>query len=236
MKRRSSIVLQAVALSIFFSGPCFAQSSMFYGIEKLMLKDDYQLAAQACERILSSNYRSTTKVKAHYLLGLCLLKQSKFESAREQFDTVLRGFSTSPYGDDASLSIAHSYFLDGNCSQAATNYNQFLIDYPRSELTSVARAYLDRCVKGEPALDTTAPGPVDDSGQDYTVQVGCFSNRTNALRLRDKVLSAGFEGYIQELPSDNLYHVRVGHFSNRLDAEFLEQKLKTKGYSTKVCP
>ena len=60
----------------------------------------------------------------------------------------------------------------------------------------------------------------------WVVQLGNFGNRANAARLRDKVIKAGFAGYM--VPNGDLFKVLVGPELTRPKAETLQEKLKSK--------
>ncbi|MDA9044256.1 SPOR domain-containing protein, partial [bacterium] len=60
----------------------------------------------------------------------------------------------------------------------------------------------------------------------WVVQLGNFGNRANAARLRDKVIKAGFAGYM--VPNGDLFKVLVGPELTRIKAEVLQEKLKSK--------
>lgn len=58
----------------------------------------------------------------------------------------------------------------------------------------------------------------------WVVQLGNFGNRSNAIRLKEKVVKAGFTAYM--VPKDGFFRVLVGPELNRSKAEALQQKLK----------
>ena len=60
----------------------------------------------------------------------------------------------------------------------------------------------------------------------WVVQLGNFGNRSNAIRLRDKVIKAGFAAYM--VPNEALFKVLVGPELNRSKAEVLQKQLKNK--------
>lgn len=222
------IISLFIAVFLIFSssaGYVYAQREAIKKVEALILQDKYTQAARECKRILAHHRQKTVKSKAHYLLGICLLKEGKFDQARKNFNIILRRFSHSKFCDDASLGIADSYLLQGDYKQASIRYGQFLQDFPRSELSSIARRHLEQCKQGKHYVSSY-----------FSVQAGCFAKKKNAEKLRDELINSGYQSYILELPGDDLYRVRVGKFSNRLQAEFLEQRLKAEDFSTKVCP
>jgi len=59
----------------------------------------------------------------------------------------------------------------------------------------------------------------------WVVNLGNFGNRSNAIRLKEKVVKAGFTAYM--VPKDDLFKVFVGPELNRSNAKALQQKLKS---------
>lgn len=62
----------------------------------------------------------------------------------------------------------------------------------------------------------------------YRVQTGAFSNISNADKLKSKLKSSGFEGYVTKVGA--LYKVQVGAYSSKSNAESMRSKLKAKGF------
>jgi DedD protein len=60
----------------------------------------------------------------------------------------------------------------------------------------------------------------------WVVQLGTFGNQSNAIRLKGKLIKAGFAAYI--VPNDSLFKVLVGPELSRIKAETLQQQLKIK--------
>ncbi|MBL7085351.1 MAG: radical SAM protein, partial [Candidatus Omnitrophica bacterium] len=223
-KKISAVIIMLLAFS-FSAGQVFAQSASLKNAETLILKDAYQEAIKECKKILAHHHQATVRSKTYYLLGISLLKEAEYSQAREKFQAILKQFSRSEFCDDARLGTADSYFLAGDFKQAGKEYERLLQDFPRSELREIAREQQKLCKEGKGA-----------SNSYFSVQAGCFTNKTNAEKLRDELIDSGYRAYLLKLPGDNFSRVRIGKFSNRLQAEFLEQQLKSDGYSTKVCP
>ncbi len=73
--------------------------------------------------------------------------------------------------------------------------------------------------------DSEAPSDVY-----YRVQAGAFASRSNADRLRDRLINDGFPAFT--ILRDGLYKVQVGAYRNLENAIRMEQVLRGKGYST----
>ena len=71
----------------------------------------------------------------------------------------------------------------------------------------------------------------------YTVQVGSFSSKVNAMGLKDE-LSSSITRDVRiesiEIKGDMYYRVRVGMYSSKSKAESMKKKLRDSGYSGKV--
>jgi len=59
----------------------------------------------------------------------------------------------------------------------------------------------------------------------WAVQLGSFGSKSNATRLKDKVIKAGFAAYM--VPNGALFKVLVGPELNRSKAEVLKKQLKS---------
>ena len=71
----------------------------------------------------------------------------------------------------------------------------------------------------------------------YTVQVGSFSSKVNAMGLKDE-LSSSITRDVRiesiDIKGDMYYRVRVGMYSSKSKAESMKKKLRDYGYSGKV--
>ena len=71
----------------------------------------------------------------------------------------------------------------------------------------------------------------------YTVQVGSFSSKVNALSLKDE-LGSNITRDVRiepiEIKGDTYYRVRVGMYSSKSKAESMKRSLRSRGYSGKV--
>ncbi len=68
------------------------------------------------------------------------------------------------------------------------------------------------------------------SSKAWVVQVGSFSKRDNAMRLRDQLRTKGYNTFVEQISSANktFYRVRVGPVVSRNNAEALQKELQTK--------
>jgi rare lipoprotein A len=102
------------------------------------------------------------------------------------------------------------------------------------DLARAAAVALDMIGTGTaPVRIELLSGPAPATG-DFTVQVGAFTDRANAERLRDRLLARYQPISIQDddTPDGHFYRVRVGRFPNPDAAQQLADQLKSsEGFS-----
>ena len=105
------------------------------------------------------------------------------------------------------------------------------------DLARAAAVALDMIGTGTaPVRIELLSGPVPVAG-DFTVQVGAFADRSNAEKLRDRLLPRYQPVFIQndDVPSGHFYRVLVGRVSNADAAQQLASQLKdSDGFKTFV--
>lgn len=64
----------------------------------------------------------------------------------------------------------------------------------------------------------------------WAVQIGAYSSHTDALKLRDRLRAAGFDGFVDDVMSDGkkLWRVRVGPQTQRDEAVHVGMQVKKK--------
>ena len=85
----------------------------------------------------------------------------------------------------------------------------------------------DKPVEKSPATPMTS----------YVVQVGSFSDRNNALALRDKLRKAGFPAFAEDVAAQGktMVRIKVGPVLKRTEAEQIQKKLdKNLGIKGKI--
>ena len=70
----------------------------------------------------------------------------------------------------------------------------------------------------------------------FTVQVGSFNKKANALKLCDELVRKGYDASIVRSQDEESNKVRVGKLNTREEAEKLAKKLRAEGLPTKVLP
>lgn len=244
--------------ALSFALPCYALN-----LEKAkiyFLSGDYSSCIKEGERILAGSSYSPDIDELYYILGLSYLKDENFLRASDIFEIILKEFKNSPFRDEAQLGLGDTYFLKGDFVKAGDCYRELMNNNPSTKLKAQAyyrlsqvgykqgdsgqgKEYLDKLKQDFPfspelKLSQDLSLPSDPSGLYYTVQVGAFSNPTNARNLTQRLIQNGYPAYIEELASGGniSYRVRVGKLQLRQEVLALEKKLASEGYPTKVYP
>lgn len=86
--------------------------------------------------------------------------------------------------------------------------------------------------RDEPPVQGVSPDrtamDADNVPYAWTLQIGAFSQRANAHRLRDTLRNDGYKAYVQEFPEEGITRVYVGPQLRRSDAEAQQTKLKQR--------
>jgi len=248
------IILSIVLVMLTSNGYCL-------NIDKIkiyFLNGDYKSTISEGEKVLTKySAHSPNLDELYYILGLSYLKDGNYLRASDIFEIILKEFKDSLFKDEAKLSLGDTYFLKGDFDLAQGYYGELINSNPRTELkaslyyrlsqtgfkigdTQAAKEYLDK-------LRTEFPSSLEIKlNKDlyaltdiyYTVQVGSFANFTNARNLCDKLISKGYDAYLQEVDTNSTktYRVRAGRLKLRPEATQLENKLSSEGYPTKIIP
>ncbi|UCH12731.1 MAG: SPOR domain-containing protein [Candidatus Omnitrophota bacterium] len=212
------------------------------------LKCDYKKAI--------SEANKAEEARAHYIMGLSYIKLGKPSHAREHFRFILDMYPLIDVKEEIILSIADSYFLEGDFQKAATEYTNFLKNFQSSGLRSLAYLRLgqsQRRLGHWSAAKVSLSKVVEDFPYSferkeaqkellkefyYYVQAGSFSRKTNAAKLQKTLVKKGFDSYINRTVKDNrtFYRVCTGKFENREDATYILRELKANGYSGRIYP
>jgi tetratricopeptide (TPR) repeat protein len=223
-----------------------------------LLQGDYKGAILEGEKLVAQDGRSD---ELYYILGISYLKDGNYLRASDIFEIILREFKNSAFRDEAKLGLGDTYFLRGDFAKAEDYYKDLLNSNPETKLkaqlyyrlsqtrykngdTQQGKDYLDRLkldfpLNLESSLNKDLYVSLDSSsGTYYTVQVGSFTNITNARNLTEKLIQKGYPAYMEEVSfnGQTSYRVRVGKLRLRQEIVSLENKLSQEGYPTKIYP
>ena len=225
--------------------------------EEHFLGSNYQQAIAKFEKAVYLHPRGRYADNALLLSGVSCLKEKEWSKARENLNRLLSDYPRSNLTGQARLSLADSFYLSGDLNQAISRYKKFLIDNPHGPLLAEVYFKLGRCYQEKGRWDEAryyfekvyADYPLSfEAGEAsviltkdklyFTVQVGSFIDRTNALNTCAKLKDRGYQAFVREAREKGkiLYRVRVGNFDTRGEADYIAAQLNKKGYSTKIYP
>jgi len=190
-----------------------------------------------------------------YFLGLSYMKIANYSKARPFFRKLIRHYPKSKFYDLSMVKLADTYFFEKDYSQAKALYFEMEERDPnrntmplvflrlaqmasRQGVWSEKEKYLRKIKNKYPkSSEMKFVRVLEDLGDFFTIQVGAFSIRENALLLIEE-LKDEYSPYIikEKKGSYLLYKVRVGKFRKRYDVEKAFSNLLDKGYPAKIYP
>lgn len=225
-------------------------------VKVYFLKGDYKAAISEGEKLLATYRFSSHSDELYYFLGLSYSRDGNYLRASDIFEIILKEFKDSPFRDEAILGLGDTYFLRGDYGKAKAYYQELLGVNAGIKLRPAVYSRLSQCAFKEGSIqegndyaeklkrefpanfETGLNREFSLLSDFYTVQVGSFNSPANANNLCNKLISKGYDAYIQELDRDGekIYRVRVGRLKSRAEAVQLEKKLSSEGYPTKIVP
>jgi len=235
-----------LTLLLFFSSTVFALS--ITDVHKEYLFGNYEEAIRIAKGLRESD-------QALYYLGLSYIKIGNYPKARTFLRRLVRRFSDSLFHEPGMIKLADTYFLEKDYSKAKELYLEI---EQRSSSDSFMPAVLLRLAqiasrqgkwdekakyikriksKYPKASEMKFVKVLEALGDFFTIQIGAFSVRKNALLLVEE-LRDGYSPYIvkEKKGSYLLYKVRVGRFRGRYDAQKVSSKLLDEGYPARIYP
>lgn len=248
MMRKIEIASLTLAMTVFLlTNTCYAANPLDKAWEHFY-DENYKKAIKVAERI--------TNEQGHYVMGLCYLKLGKPSHARTHFEFILDMYSNTGLRQELELSVADSYFLDGDFAAAVSKYSAFTRKYPRSALNSLAylklgqsqrrlgrwqeaKISLSKIIKAYPNSFEKASAQAELAKEFYYfIQVASFRKRTNATKNYTNLKKKGFDAYISNIMKDRkaFYRVCIGNYKNKSNAITILAKLKIHGYKGRIYP
>lgn len=247
------------AVLAIFAAPAVCLAADLEALKVDFLQGNYRrVIFEGQAQVDRINISSTDELS--YILGLSYIKEGRLDLAQSSLNRVLNN-RDSKFNSRASLALADTFLLGGRFEEAEEIYNKLISDNPNSkDKASVlyrlsqlelkrgnsqkGNEYLSKLKRDFPfstelrlsrGIDVVGRLPGNSASQTgvYSVQLGFFSNQSNACNLRDKLLAKGFPAYIEN--SAGGYRVRAGKFKTEKEALDLENKLAMEGFQTKVC-
>ena len=181
------------------------------------------------------------------------------ESAIKQYKYILENYSKSIYAPEAAMKIGEYFYARGLYTQSAALLKNIPMKYPRypqmqrltdlmiNSFNAIGEAdsakYYSLIIKSMfPAIDTNNETKDNKLSQvfsfrkktenfgPYVVQIGAFSNKENAKRLRLQVRQLGHDVSINKVDSNgkSFYAVRINRYKSKRKAEEVGKDIKSK--------
>ena len=253
MKRLMYLIV-LIILSIEFNIISFADEIV--DIEELFLEGNYTASIVKAQGFIKREPTSFKKRQAYYLMGLSFLKLANTEKARECFKEAIN-YKLDSITINSNIGIADSYFIDKKFYEAINKYKDILELHPRLSNKSNIYFKLGQCylklgswqqakdyfykVKRSYPLSFESYMADEILNEDafyFTVQVGSFTNYSNAMKLYQDLKRKDYPVFIDEkkIRDIKFYRVRVGKFDQKFPVYEAEKELKKMGLPTKIYP
>ncbi|MCK9594812.1 MAG: SPOR domain-containing protein [Candidatus Omnitrophica bacterium] len=209
---------------------------LYYLLGLSYLKQGNYLRASDIFEIIIREFRdSRFREASHIGLGDAYFVKGDYLKAEGIYSGLLASAERTKYKAGLYYRLSQIAGKLGNPLQEKAYLEKLKAEFPHSPecLGKVDVTSLPKPMKTEVAVPAA-----NDKGFTYTVQVGAFSTRANALRLAADLRRKGYSAYIEDSVSRNkdIYKVKVGKLPSRPQAKDLERRLILEGYPTKIHP
>jgi len=228
--------------------PFSAYSFSINDVHKDYILGNYDQAIRGAQNLKETD-------KTLYFLGLVYIKNGSYSKARIFLRKLVRRFPNSRLHGRSLVKLADTYFLQKDYENAAELYQEIKRRNSRSNdmplvllrLTQIASHQGDWERKNEyiQYMKEKYPGCLEMKfikilegyGDFFTIQIGAFNEKKNALCLCDD-LSKKYKTYIEKEQRDGrtIYKVRAGKWKNRHDARKIAAQLLDEGYPAHIYP
>lgn len=194
-----------------------------------------------------------------WISGCSFLAMGQADSALSEFEQILKSFPGSPWAQWAQLGKGDCFFAGENYDQAITQYNRVVHDYryseafpfalsglassfPRLKHPEEALLYQNLLKEKYPCSPEFVQNPAETerptrgaqaerlAGMKYTIQLGVFGEKQNALRLRSEFEKQGYPVRVKsKIMGGKEYRlVQLGSFVSYHEALKLKKKLESQ--------
>ena len=205
----------------------FAYASNPESLRRYFIQGDYKACIQEGEKILASAGKDGVKNdELYYLLGMSYLKEKDPLSASKNFKIILNEFRKSRFKEIAQVGLGDSYFMRGDYTLAAFQYQELIKSNPRTKLKPGIYYRLSQ-------IGVKTGNKEQES--DYLAKLKKEFPLSPEARENKELFPLHVQMQTDEKsvplqPSLN-YTVQVGAFSSEDNAKKLAAKLTGKGYT-----
>ncbi len=224
-------------------------------LQAAFLRGEYETVLTGTARQLGAGAERTDEML--YLHGVSALKLRDWETARASLGRLVREYPESSLAPHAWLAIGDSWAGSGDPEKAAEAYARlasgdrdtpllpqavFRLGKAQSDLGqwSQAQRSFERVLKEAPgsAEAAWAREILDRGDFFFTVQVGAFVSRANAVKLESELRRRGYEPELSQTSTQGkvFHRVRVGRFERREEAQAQAEQLRKEGFPAKLFP
>jgi len=242
-----------VMIWFFCSG--FSPENMME-IETAILQENYKAGEELSLKSLKENSSKEEIEKINYYLGLCYLREAKYEEAAAVFKKNL-SIDNDAMRVRSYVGLFDVLYAQENYDQAFETIEAALDDNPQSDFLSLiyfkyarvslklarwgdAQKYFEKILKDFPqSLEAELADQLLNEKRYFSVQVGSFKERDKAENVLNALKEKGHYVYIIETmdkQNNAYYRVRVGQFSKLEEAQNLKSELSVQGYPTQIYP
>jgi tetratricopeptide (TPR) repeat protein len=214
---------------------------LYYYLGLSYLKDsNFIRSADMFNRILSEFANGKYRAQAQLALGDVYFLQGDFEKAKSAYEVLANN-------PDQKLKSALLYRQSqlalklGDFAKNKELQEQLKTEYPFSLEAKQDKGVFISVAQTSKPVETKAESKTEviaeHASGDFSVQVGVFSSKDNAINLATELAKKGFSTYIEDAEIDGKasYRVRVGRSSTQQEALELQIQLQQQGYPTKIC-
>ena len=194
-----------------------------------------------------------------WISGCSFLAMGQADSALLEFEQILRSFPGSSWAQWAQLGKGDCFFAEENYDQAIAQYNRVVHDYkyseafpfalsglassfPRLKHPEEALLYQNLLKEKYPRSPEFVQNPVETekptrgaqaerlAGMKYTIQLGVFGEKQNALKLRSQFQKQGYSVRVKSkiMGGKEYRSVQLGSFVSYQEAVKLKKKLESQ--------
>ncbi len=250
----SPVALVLLTVLCFTSLEAWALDDMS-SLQAAFLRGEYDEVVVRTRELLNRP-DSAQRDELLYLQGISAVKLKSLQLASSTLQRLLEEYPNSSWILPGSVALGETYEMSGDLEKAAALYEKLLADEKSKAMRSQiafrlgqVRQSLGQWDRSKEAFQQAAVGPDSWAASQakellqtgdfcFSVQLGAFKSRENAVRLKSELERRGYSAEVSETiaQGNRLYRVRVGRFSARQEAEQQAERLRNEGFPGKVVP
>jgi tetratricopeptide (TPR) repeat protein len=192
-----------------------------------LLQEDADTAIKFFHEITSRFRGSPYAERALFRLGQYHFANGTYNRARQYFLNLKEQYPSSNWVPQAEYYAAKALLIIGKSSPAQEELSHCVEKYPGTWMAKFATEDLAGL---KTSTNHQASEPAQNQSAPYTVQIGSFSQRENAVSQQLAFSQAGYPVVIHEKKQGriNFYQVRVGEFFDREQARKFADEIGRK--------